>query len=188
MGQKLTSSLDWTEYINFCNAALIACNKKLKLAVIQFVQSGVKNAFSLKRFCENHKDIFTDSRPDNRACFQYALISMQITGNTLNCHRLRVLTGHSDMEPGYRKTGENISTSLDDGKAGSGHYHMFHFIINDASHVANNTINSLKNYRHFDASKDDQFSLSDIKTLRSNGEEQTITEITGLLTDRALER
>ena len=57
-------------------------------------------------------------------------------------------------------------------------------MINDASHVADYAINSLMNYEHFDASKDDQFSLSDIKTLRSNGEEQTITEITAVLTDR----
>ena len=90
---------------------------------------------------------------------------MQITGNTLNCHHLHVLTAHSDMAPGYHKAGKNISTSLDDGKAGFGHYQMSHFTINDASHVANNTINSLKNYRHFDASKGSQFSLSDIKTL-----------------------
>ena len=40
---------------------------------------------------------------------------------------------------------------------------MSYFIINDASHVAKNTINSLKNYRHFDASKCAQFSSSDIK-------------------------
>ena len=101
---------------------------------------------------------------------------------------MRVLTGHSVMAPGYHKTEENICTSLDDGKAGSGHYQMSHFIIIDASHVANNTTNSLKNYRHFDASKDDLFSLNDINTLHSNGEEQTITEITAVLTDRALER
>ena len=69
---------------------------------------------------------------------------------------------------------KNISTSLNDGKEGSGHYQVSHFIINDASHVANNTINSLKNCRHFDASKGDQFSLKDIKTLRSNGEEQSL--------------
>ena len=86
------------------------------------------------------------------------------------------------MAPGYHKTGENISTSLDDGKAGSGHYQISHFIINDASHVAKNTINSLKNYRHFDASKDF------LKTLRSNGKQQTIIEITAVLTDRTLER
>ena len=65
---------------------------------------------------------------------------------------------------------------------------MSHFIVNDASHVANNAINSLKIYEHFDASKGDQFSLSNIKTLRSNGEKQTITEITAVLTDRVLER
>ena len=65
---------------------------------------------------------------------------------------------------------------------------MSHFMINDASHVANNTIDSLKNYSHFDASKGDQFSLSDIKTLRSDSEEQTITEITTVLTNRALKR
>ena len=106
----------------------------------------------------------------------------------INCHRLRVLTGHSEMAPGYHKAGKNISTSLDNAKTGSGHYLMPHFIINDASHVANNAINSLKNYEHLDASEGDQFSLSDIKTLRSNGEEQTITEITAVLTDRALER
>ena len=47
------SSLDWIEYINFCNAALTVCNKKLKVALIQFVQSGVKNAFLSKEF-ENH--------------------------------------------------------------------------------------------------------------------------------------
>ena len=52
------SSLDWTEYINFCNAAPIVCNKQLKVALIQFVLSGVKNVFSLKRVCENHNDIF----------------------------------------------------------------------------------------------------------------------------------
>ena len=52
------SSLDWIEYINFCNAALIVRNKQLKVALIQFVQSGVKNVFSLKRVRENHNDIF----------------------------------------------------------------------------------------------------------------------------------
>ena len=46
VGQKLMSLLDWTEYINFCNAALIACNKQLKMALIQFVQ----NAFLSKEF------------------------------------------------------------------------------------------------------------------------------------------
>ena len=65
---------------------------------------------------------------------------------------------------------------------------MSHFMINDASHIANNAINYLKNSEHFDASKDDQFFLSDIKTLRSDGEDQTITEITAVLTDRELER
>ena len=187
VGQKLMSSLDWTEYINFCNCTV--CNKKLKVALIQFVQSGVKNAFLSKEFVKITR-IFSqiDWRPDNRFCFQYALISMQITRNTLNCHRLRFLTGHSDMAPGYHEAGKNISNSLDDGKAGFRHYQMSHFMINDASHVANNTISLLKNYSHFDASKVDQFSLSDIKTLRSDGEEQTITEITAVLTDRALER
>ena len=56
------------------------------------------------------------------------------------------------------------------------------------SHVANNAFNYLKNSEHFDASKGDQFSLSDIKTLRSNGKEQRIIEITAVLTDRELER
>ena len=65
---------------------------------------------------------------------------------------------------------------------------MSHFVINDASHVENNAINSLKNYEHFDASKGDQFSLSDMKTLRSNGEEQTVTEISPVLTDIAPEK
>ena len=51
MGQKeLVSSLDWTEYTNFCNAALIACNKQLKVVPIQFVQSSVKNDFLSKEF------------------------------------------------------------------------------------------------------------------------------------------
>ena len=39
-----------------------------------------KECFSLKRVCKNHKDIFTDWRPDNRACLECAL--MQIAGNT----------------------------------------------------------------------------------------------------------
>ena len=44
------SSFDWTEYINFCNAALIVCNKQLKVALFQFVQSDVKNVFLSKEF------------------------------------------------------------------------------------------------------------------------------------------
>ena len=31
---------------------------------------------------------------------------MQITGDTLNCYRLRVLSVHSDMAPGYHKAGK----------------------------------------------------------------------------------
>ena len=65
---------------------------------------------------------------------------------------------------------------------------MSHFMTNDASHVASNDINYLKNFEHFDASKGDQFSLSDIKTLASNGEEQTIIEMTAVLTGRELEK
>ena len=61
-------------------------------------------------------------------------------------------------------------------------------MINDALHVANNAINYLKNSEHLDTSKGDQFSLSDIKTLRSNGEKQTIHEITAVLIYRKLER
>ena len=34
---------------------------------------------------------------------------MQIVGNTLNCHRLRVLSGHSDMAPGYHKAGKILA-------------------------------------------------------------------------------
>ena len=63
-----------------------------------------KECFSLKRGCENHKDNFTDWRPDNKACLKCAL--MQIIGNTLNCHHLRVPTGHSDMAPSYHKAGK----------------------------------------------------------------------------------
>ena len=54
---------------------------------------------------------------------------------------------------------------------------MSHFMINDALHVANNAIKYLKNSEHFDASKGDQFTLSEIKTLRSNGEEQTSVKL-----------
>ena len=75
------------------------CNKQLKMALIQLVRSGIK---ILKEFVKITM-IFscTDWTPDNWACLECALI--QITGDTLNCYRLRVLTGHSDMEPGYHK-------------------------------------------------------------------------------------
>ena len=107
VGRKLMSSLDWAEYINFCNAALIICNKQLKVALIQFVRSGVKNVFLSKELVKI-TTIFscTDWTPDNRACLECAL--MQITGDTLSCYRLRVLTGHSDMAPGYRKAGKYL--------------------------------------------------------------------------------
>ena len=59
---------------------------------------------SLKKVCENHKDNFTDWSPDSRVCLECAL--MQIAGNTLNCHHLRVPTRHSNMAPGYHKAGK----------------------------------------------------------------------------------
>ena len=46
----------------------------------------------------------TDLTLNNRAYLECAF--MKITEDTLNCYRLRVLTGHSGMAPGYRKAGK----------------------------------------------------------------------------------
>ena len=87
------------------------------------------------------------------------------------------------MEPGYHKAAKIFALYSTMAKQSLDIIKCLFFMINDASHLAKSAINYLKNSEHFDASKGDQFYLSDIKTLRSNGEEQTVTEITAVLTD-----